>query len=160
MAGSTNWTFYMIIKDLGTQAASGSIIYGSAAGGGTRATFCFDNQTGADIGQYRLERTGTNTFPNNGRTYAADMRGAGYHLVSGQWRSDGTNELFVDGASRGIWNNSDAICYNFLTLFRYQGAILPTNVSVVRLINYNAAHAISDRQNLETKFHIDYPGLP
>lgn len=144
MNGSANWTWYMVYCNLGT-VPFGGVMYGSTGGGGTRVSFRLDQQDpgSLDNGFLRLERTGTNSIPNNGATWSVDTRpggaGQGYHIAAGR-HGPTANEFFVDGVSRGTWTNSDQLCYAFLTIGRYQAGILNTNFKTPHALNFNAFH--------------------
>lgn len=163
MGSATDWTFFMIVKNTGTQTGGniGGVLYGAADGSGRRTSFRTDNVTSPpDNGFWRLENTGSNTFPTNGKTYAVDMRTAGYHLIACRMASTGNREIFVDGASRGTFTNTDPTCYSILTLGRYQAGILYQQANVVRIINYASYLDDTTMGNINTKFHLDYPALP
>jgi len=164
MGSATDWTFFMIVKNPGTQVSPniGGVLYGSTDGSGRRTSFRTDNVTSPpDNGFWRIENTGTlNSLPLNGKTYSVDMRTSGYHLIAVRMSSTNQRELFVDGASRGTFTNNDPTCYSILTLGRYQGGILYQQGNVVRLINYAAYLDDATMTSINTKFHLDYPALP
>lgn len=160
MSVSTEWTCYAVMSMTGTDSAAGGVIIGSTAGGGTRVSLRRDNSGGSDNGQYRTERTGAASFPTNGVSYPVDMRAAGYRIVAFQARSDATNEMWIDGTSRGTWTNADAPCYNILTIGRFQGGILYSTFKIAYWLNYNSRHDTATVANVHGRLRAIFPSLP
>lgn len=149
MNASTEWTCYAVMAII--TATNGYMISSNAAG-----TDCVEliGDPGP-LGHPKLLR-GTHSAE-----YMTNLAGAGYHIQGFQARSDASNELFVDGTSRGTFTDASTnVAGNFLTLGRHPAAFLYSNYKIAYLVNYNQRHTTAQRNQVEAKLRTIFPSVP
>jgi hypothetical protein len=156
MNGAAEWTMYAVMALLGNGSANPAyIIMTEDTSVPTQGSSLTTDNSGT--GEYTLRRNNSGAA---GVSYAVNMIGAGYHIVSAQYRSDGSNEIFVDGTSRGTFTDSSAPALHSLVVGSNGGQFAFANFKIAYLLNYSSRHDSTTLQNVHTKLRQIFPSLP